>query len=142
MASGQGLENLTTLLSTANTTSTAHRIEWTTYTNETGEVFTGRSGPGAALAHGIRWAHTGDGRRDFSYHFEGGRCTILCEDPKIHSLCLQGQAEGRTRLTPGTGHHYSSYRGNRMVCPIVVTPKKGSDRIRMCVDLSHLNRYV
>ncbi len=26
--------------------------------------------------------------------------------------------------------------------PIVVTPKKGSDNIRMCVDLSHLNRYV
>ena len=26
--------------------------------------------------------------------------------------------------------------------PIVVTPKKNTDRIRMCVDLSHLNRYV
>lgn len=26
--------------------------------------------------------------------------------------------------------------------PIVVTPKKNSDNIRMCVDLSHLNRYV
>ena len=26
--------------------------------------------------------------------------------------------------------------------PIVVTPKKGSDDIRMCVDLSHLNRFV
>ena len=26
--------------------------------------------------------------------------------------------------------------------PIVVTPKKDSDNIRMCVDLSHLNRYV
>ena len=24
--------------------------------------------------------------------------------------------------------------------PIVVTPKKNSDSIRMCVDLSHLNR--
>jgi len=26
--------------------------------------------------------------------------------------------------------------------PIVVTPKKGTERIRMCVDLSRLNRYV
>jgi len=26
--------------------------------------------------------------------------------------------------------------------PIVMTPKKGSDRIRMCIDLSHLNRYM
>ena len=26
--------------------------------------------------------------------------------------------------------------------PIMVTPKKDSDRIRMCVDLSRLNRYV
>ena len=26
--------------------------------------------------------------------------------------------------------------------PIVVTPKKRSDIIRMCVDLSSLNRYV
>ena len=26
--------------------------------------------------------------------------------------------------------------------PIVVTPKKDSDRIRMCVDLSKLNKYV
>ena len=26
--------------------------------------------------------------------------------------------------------------------PIVVTPKKNSDQIRMCVDLSRLNRYV
>ena len=26
--------------------------------------------------------------------------------------------------------------------PIVVTPKKNSDSIHMCVDLSHLNRYV
>ena len=26
--------------------------------------------------------------------------------------------------------------------PIVVTPKKNTDRIRMCVDLSRLNRYV
>jgi len=26
--------------------------------------------------------------------------------------------------------------------PIVVTPKKNSDSICMCVDLSHLNRYV
>ena len=26
--------------------------------------------------------------------------------------------------------------------PIVVTPKKNSDRIRMCVDLSHLNKFV
>ena len=26
--------------------------------------------------------------------------------------------------------------------PIVVTPKKNTDRIRMCVDLSHLNHYV
>jgi hypothetical protein len=26
--------------------------------------------------------------------------------------------------------------------PIVVTPKKDSDSIRLCVDLSHLNRYV
>ena len=26
--------------------------------------------------------------------------------------------------------------------PIVVTPKKDSDNIRMCVDLSHLNKYV
>ena len=25
---------------------------------------------------------------------------------------------------------------------IVVTPKKDSDNIRLCVDLSHLNRYV
>ena len=26
--------------------------------------------------------------------------------------------------------------------PIVITPKKNSDSIRMCVDLSHLNRFV
>ena len=26
--------------------------------------------------------------------------------------------------------------------PIVITPKKGTDKIRMCVDLSHLNRFV
>ena len=26
--------------------------------------------------------------------------------------------------------------------PIVVTPKKNTDRIQLCVDLSHLNRYV
>ena len=26
--------------------------------------------------------------------------------------------------------------------PIVMTPKKNSDKIRMCVDLSHLNRFV
>ena len=26
--------------------------------------------------------------------------------------------------------------------PIVVTPKKGTDRIRMCMDLSRLSRYV
>ena len=26
--------------------------------------------------------------------------------------------------------------------PIVVTPKKGTENIRMCVDLSHLNKYV
>ena len=26
--------------------------------------------------------------------------------------------------------------------PIVVTPKKDSDRIRLCIDLSRLNRYV
>ena len=26
--------------------------------------------------------------------------------------------------------------------PIVVTPKKGTEKIRMCVDLSHLNKYV
>ena len=26
--------------------------------------------------------------------------------------------------------------------PIVVAPKKGTDMIRMCVDLSHLNKYV
>ena len=26
--------------------------------------------------------------------------------------------------------------------PIVVAPKKNSDKIRLCVDLSHLNRYV
>ena len=26
--------------------------------------------------------------------------------------------------------------------PIVVTPKKSCDRIRMCVDLSHLNKHV
>ena len=26
--------------------------------------------------------------------------------------------------------------------PIVVTPKKDSDKIRLCVDLSHLNQYV
>ena len=26
--------------------------------------------------------------------------------------------------------------------PIVVTPKKGTDKIRMCVDLSHLNKFV
>ena len=49
LASGQGLENLTTLLPTTSTTSTAHRIKWTTYTNETGGVFAGRSGSGVAL---------------------------------------------------------------------------------------------
>ena len=125
LVSGQGLENLTTLLPTASTTSTAHRIEWTTYTNETGGVFAGRSESGVALPHGIRWAQMGDGWRDFSYHFEGGCCTILCEDPEIHSLCLQGQAEGRTRFTSGTGHHYSSYWGNRMVCPNCRYSKEG-----------------
>ena len=26
--------------------------------------------------------------------------------------------------------------------PIVVTPKKNSEKIRMCVDLSHLNKFV
>ena len=26
--------------------------------------------------------------------------------------------------------------------PIVITPKKGTDKIRMCVDLSRLNRFV
>ena len=26
--------------------------------------------------------------------------------------------------------------------PIVVTPKKGSNKVQMCVDLSHLNKYV
>ena len=26
--------------------------------------------------------------------------------------------------------------------PIVVTPKKRTDKIRMCVDLSHLNKYM
>ena len=30
----------------------------------------------------------------------------------------------------------------RWCAPIVVTPKKGTDRIRMCVDLSKLNRFV
>ena len=28
-----------------------------------------------------------------------------------------------------------------MCAPIVVAPKKGTDDIRMCIDLSHLNRY-
>ena len=29
-----------------------------------------------------------------------------------------------------------------MVAPIVVTPKKDTEDIRMCVDLSHHNKYV
>ena len=29
-----------------------------------------------------------------------------------------------------------------MVCPIVVMPKKNTENICICVDLSHLNRYV
>ena len=28
-----------------------------------------------------------------------------------------------------------------MCAPIVVAPKKGTDNIRMCIDLSHLNQY-
>ena len=32
--------------------------------------------------------------------------------------------------------------GTEWCAPIVVTPKKNSDKIRMCVDLSHLNRFV
>ena len=29
-----------------------------------------------------------------------------------------------------------------MVCPNRGSTKKGTDKIRMCVDLSHLNKYV
>ncbi len=40
-------------------------------------------------------------------------------------------------ITPVTHVHPTEW-----CAPIVLTPKKGSDNIRMCVDLSHLNRYV
>ena len=55
---------------------------------------------------------------------------------------LQGQTENRAIDTPGTRHHCPSDTGNRGCAPIMVTPKKGSDKIRMCIDLSCLNRYV
>ena len=39
-------------------------------------------------------------------------------------------------------HHPPVTHPTEWCAPIVVAPKKDSDSIRLCVDLSHLNRYV
>ena len=43
--------------------------------------------------------------------------------------------EAQSIITPVT-------QATTWCAPIVVTPKKNSEKIRLCVDLSHLNRYI
>ena len=65
--------------------------------------------------------------------------SILCDITQIHpldklaaELTLLQQQQIIAPVTEPTD----------WCAPIVVTPKKNSDSIRMCVDLSHLNHFV
>ena len=69
---------------------------------------------------------------DFNYHY----VTAL---QLQHTLCIQRQTQGRNRPSCPTGHHRTCNRAHRLVR---THSKKESERIRMCVDLSRLNKYV
>ena len=75
------------------------------------------------------------GRWTIPYIFNRQRPTILCQHTPSSPLRISGQTQGRVGVA-------SEPRPTEWCAPNVVTPKKNTDSIRMCIDLSRLNRYV
>jgi hypothetical protein len=60
----------------------------------------------------------------------------------VATLCLQREAKAELEVLQEQGIITPVTYPTEWCAPIVVTPKKESDSIRTCVDLTHLNRHV
>ena len=73
----------------------------------------------------------------------------LTEDAKpfyVHTLCnilyaFCDELKAKLQLLQEKSSIVLVTETTKWYAPIVVAPKKGNNKIRMCVDLSHLNKY-
>ena len=89
------------------------------------------------ISHSFWWLNPHHGGREVPHHSDRGCCTILCQDTASNPIRLQRQIESRAWPVARTRHHHTS--NSTRSCS---NPQKGSDRIRMCVNLSHQNRDI
>ena len=70
------------------------------------------------------------------------RCSHFAYTPLGQSPLPMDKLKEELDLLQGQGVIVLVTVPTEWCAPIVVTPKKNSDKIRLCIDLSHLNRYV
>lgn len=63
-------------------------------------------------------------------------------NPQDHTIRIQRELKAELQSLEEQGIITPVSYPTEWCAPIVVAPKKGTDDIRMCVDLPHLNRYV
>ena len=62
--------------------------------------------------------------------------------PRVIPFAFRDKLRAELELLQNQGVIAPVTEPTEWCAPIVVTPKKGTDKIRMCVDLSQLNKYV
>ena len=85
--------------------------------------------------------HTMDGEK-FSISLQEDAVPFCVKTPRSIPFAYRDKLKTELDLLQEQGIITPVTQATEWCAPIVVAPKKGSDKIRMCVDLSHLNRYV
>ena len=62
--------------------------------------------------------------------------------PQVVPFALRDKLRAKLELLPSQGVIAPVTEPTEWCATIFVTPRKGTDKIRMCIDLSQLNEYV
>ena len=77
------------------------------------------------------------------FHISHRKCpTILCHHPRAVPFTYRDKLKAELDLLQSQGIITPVTEPTEWCALIVVTPKKDANEIRMCVDLSRLNRYI
>ena len=79
---------------------------------------------------------------DFHISLVEGAVLFCVKTPRSIPFTCRDKLKAKVQTLQDQGIIAPVTQVTKWCAPIVVTPKKGTDKIRMCVDLSHLNRYV
>ena len=81
-------------------------------------------------------------RAKFSISLQEDAVPFCVKTPRSIPFAYRDKLKTELDLLQEQGIIAPVTQANEWCAPIVVAPEKGSDKIQICVDLSHLSKYV